>query len=302
MNPVHGDASRNRGMVQLKLVNYISGGSGHCGLVAPEGVREVHIGGSDGPLSPSSAAILHGIVTGKRGIGEMEYPAAPPVDETSLKLLPCITNPGRVLCVGLNYRRHAAESGMPVPEFPVVFGKFSDCVAASGDPVPIPPGSSMVDYEAELGIMIGSDAFRVPEQDALDSVLGYFCANDVSARDFQLRTSQWLLGKTCENFCPVGPYMVTADEVPDPDSLRIGASLNGRPVQDSSTGDMIFSCASIVSFISGHIRLHPGDIILTGTPEGVILGKPEGERAWLRHGDSVSVTIEGLGTLSNEFV
>lgn len=213
--------------------------------------------------------------------------------------LPCVPTPGKILCVGLNYRTHARETGMPVPEVPVIFSKFSDTIAAHREEIPFPPGAAQLDYEGELGIIIGQETFQVGEAEALDHVFGYFAANDVSARDFQLRTSQWLLGKTCEKFCPVGPYIVTAGEVGDPGALGLQTRVNGELRQDSSTSDMVFNCAEIISYISRHIRMSPGDVILTGTPSGVILGKPESQRVWLKPGDEMSVSIEKLGTLTN---
>ncbi len=223
------------------------------------------------------------------------------VDEGEAEFLPCVPSPSKILCVGLNYRTHATETGMPIPEVPVIFSKFSDTVAGHRCEIPVPPFATQIDYEGELGILIGRETYMVDEKQALDHVFGYFAANDVSARDIQLRTSQWLIGKTCESFCPIGPYVVTPDEVVDPDSLRIQTKVNGKIRQDSNTSDMIFSCSRIISYISRYIRMRPGDIILTGTPSGVILGKPEGQRVWLKKGDEVEITVERVGTLTNRF-
>lgn len=223
-----------------------------------------------------------------------------PVKE--VQFMPCVPSPGKILCIGLNYRKHAVESGMPIPDVPVLFSKFSDTVAGHLEDVPFPPGSDQIDYEGELGILIGKEAFRVNEDDALSHVFGYFAADDLSARDLQLRTSQWLIGKTCEKFCPIGPYVATASEVGDPNSLDLKTRVNGELRQSSNTSDMIFDCRRIISYLSGYVRLKPGDIILTGTPSGVVLGKPEGSRVWLKRNDSISVTIEKLGTLTNRLV
>ncbi|MEW4369859.1 fumarylacetoacetate hydrolase family protein [Paenibacillus kandeliae] len=224
------------------------------------------------------------------------------LDESMLRFLPCIPQPGKVICIGLNYRKHAAETNMPEPETPVVFSKFSDTVAAHGDDVPIPEASTQVDYEAELCIVIGREVRNVSREDALDYVFGYCAANDVSARDLQMRTSQWLLGKTCERFAPIGPYLVTADEVGDPNHLTIAARRNGGVVQQSNTSDMIFHCDEIIHYLSRHMTLQPGDLILTGTPEGVILGQPPEQQHWLTAGDTVTIEIEKLGQLTNTFV
>ncbi|WP_026960754.1 fumarylacetoacetate hydrolase family protein [Alicyclobacillus herbarius] len=215
---------------------------------------------------------------------------------------PCVLRPQKVICIGLNYRKHAAETGAPVPENPVVFSKFNNALAGHRESIPLPSSSTQVDYEAELAIVIGKRVSHVEPDRALDVVAGYSVANDVSARDLQMRTPQWLLGKTCDKFAPLGPYLVTADEVPNPNDLPIRTYVNGEIRQDSNTSDMIFSCAELVSYLSQHMTLVPGDVILTGTPEGVILGMaPEAQR-WLQDGDEVSVEIAGLGRLTNRFV
>jgi 2-keto-4-pentenoate hydratase/2-oxohepta-3-ene-1,7-dioic acid hydratase in catechol pathway len=224
------------------------------------------------------------------------------LDEEQLKLGPCVPNPGKIICVGLNYKKHAEETNAPVPEVPILFNKFSNTIAAQGDEVPLPFNSAMVDYEAELVIVIGKKTKRVPKEEALSHVFGYCIVNDVSARDLQMKTQQWLLGKSCDGFSPLGPYLVSADEVGNPNKLSIRAYLNGEIRQDSNTSDMIFYCDEIVSYISQHMTLEPGDIILTGTPEGVILGFPQEKQVWLKDGDIVTIVIEKLGVLTNRFV
>lgn len=220
------------------------------------------------------------------------------VDESALHLGPAVPAPGKIFCIGLNYRRHALESKMEVPTSPVLFSKFTNAIAGPGDDIPLPASAQEYDYEAELVAVIGRRARNVSEADALQYVLGYCNGNDLTARDLQFRTSQWLLGKSLDRFMPVGPYLVTADQVGDPQSLRIRLWLNGELRQDSSTGDMIFSLAEVVSYLSRHMTLEPGDIISTGTPEGVIMGMAE--RAWLKPGDRVEVEVEGLGRLTNQ--
>ncbi|MDQ0191406.1 fumarylacetoacetate hydrolase family protein [Alicyclobacillus cycloheptanicus] len=224
------------------------------------------------------------------------------VPESEFSYLPCVPQPGKIICVGLNYRKHAEETRSPIPTSPIVFSKFSDTVAAHQEPIPMPRHATEIDYEGELCIVIGKEAKDVTEAQALDYVFGYCVANDISARELQRRTSQWLIGKTGEKFAPIGPYLVTADEVPNPNALAIQTRVNGETRQNSNTSDMIFSCKELISYLSQYIVLKPGDIILTGTPEGVILGYPKEQRVWLKAGDEVEITIEKLGTLKNQFV
>jgi 2-keto-4-pentenoate hydratase/2-oxohepta-3-ene-1,7-dioic acid hydratase in catechol pathway len=222
------------------------------------------------------------------------------LDEASLTLGPCVPHPGKIICVGLNYRRHIAEAGADVPDVPVLFSKFANALAASGEPVPLPAHVVQYDYEAELAAVIGRCARYIPESEALDYVFGYCNANDISARELQGRTSQWLLGKTLDRFFPIGPYLVTADEVADPQQLPIRCWLNGELRQDSSTADMLFSVARIISYASHYMTLNPGDVISTGTPEGVVLGMAN--KVWMKPGDEVSVEVGNLGRLTNRMV
>jgi 2-keto-4-pentenoate hydratase/2-oxohepta-3-ene-1,7-dioic acid hydratase in catechol pathway len=221
--------------------------------------------------------------------------------ENTFEYAPVVTRPQKILCIGLNYRSHIKETNDSIPETPVIFSKYSNALAASGDTIGIPEATRQLDYEGELGMVIGSTGRNIPESDALEYVFGYFIGNDLSARDLQFRTSQWLLGKSCDSFYPCGPFITTADEVPDPQKLKIRTRLNGEVRQDSDTSYMIFSCTFLVSYISKFMTLYPGDIISTGTPEGVILGMPEDRRTWIRKGDVVTVEIEGLGILENTF-
>ncbi len=222
------------------------------------------------------------------------------LDEMGLQYGPAVADPGKIICVGLNYRRHAAETNMPIPETPVLFSKFGNSIAAYGDSVSLPPVAIQYDYEVELGVVIGKAARNVSQEDALGYVLGYVTSNDISVRDLQTRTSQWLLGKTLDNFLPVGPYLVTSDEVGDPQRLSIKTWVNGDLRQNSNTGDMIFSVAEIVSYISRYFTLEPGDIIVTGTPEGVAMGRAD--KPWLVPGDEVVVEVEKLGALKNVMI
>ena len=215
----------------------------------------------------------------------------------SLRLAPVVIAPEKIVCVGLNYRRHAVEANMSIPTTPVIFGKFANSLSASGDRIALPKIDTKYDYEAELGVVIGRVTRDVPVGRALDYVAGYCCANDVSARGAQLATSQWMIGKMFDGFLPLGPWLVTSDEVPDPQALRIKCRVNGELRQDSTTSDMIFSVAEIVAHLSRHATLRPGDVIVTGTPEGVLMGRES--PMWLKPGDDVSVEIDGLGVLTN---
>lgn len=220
--------------------------------------------------------------------------------EDDLGYGPCVPHPGKIICVGLNYRQHAVETNAAIPEYPILFNKFGNALTGHRKEVVLPESvTSQVDYEAELAIVIGKRAKNVSKEQALGHVFGYCCANDLSARELQTRTSQWLLGKSCDGFGPLGPYLVTADEIPDPNALDIQCSVNGEVRQHSNTSDMIFRCDEIISYISRHMTLEPGDVILTGTPEGVMLGYPEHERVYLKPGDVVAVEIERLGRLVN---
>jgi 2-keto-4-pentenoate hydratase/2-oxohepta-3-ene-1,7-dioic acid hydratase in catechol pathway len=221
-------------------------------------------------------------------------------DEASLTLGPAVPNPGKIVCVGLNYRKHAEETGAAIPTSPVLFSKFQNTVAAPDEDVPLTDAATQYDYEVELAVVMGKTTKNVSTAGALNSVFGYATANDLSARDLQTRTPQWLLGKTMDKFMPIGPYLVTADEVPDPQKLTIRTWLNGELRQNSNTDDMIFPVAEIVSYISRHFTLEPGDVIITGTPEGVILGMAE--KRWMVPGDVVEVEVEGLGKLRNRMV
>ena len=218
------------------------------------------------------------------------------LDENSLKVGPAVINPHKVICVGLNYREHAAEAGMDIPNEPVLFNKFNNSIAAPGQDIDI-TGLVRVDFEAELAFVMGEQTRRVSVDNALDKVFGYCTSNDISERELQFRSGQWLLGKALDGFLPIGPYLVTSDEVPDPQDLSIRGWLNGEIRQDSNTSDMIFTVAEIISYISRYITLDPGDVVITGTPPGVIMGRED--KTWMTEGDSYAVEIGNLGKLSN---
>ncbi len=210
-----------------------------------------------------------------------------------------IATPQKIVCVGLNYRDHAEEQGVDLPERPLLFAKWPNTLIGPGEPIRIPPISQNVDYEAELGVVIGRRASQVSTDDALEFVAGYVVANDVSGRDLQFSDGQWVRGKSLDTFLPVSD-LVPASAVPDPQALPIRAILNGEVMQDSSTSNMIFGVAEVVSFVSQAITLEPGDLIITGTPAGV--GAFRDPPVWLKPGDEIAIEIDGLGRISNPVV
>ncbi len=213
---------------------------------------------------------------------------------------PVVGKPGKIICVGLNYRSHIEETEKKIPEHPVLFSKFSDALAGHLENINIPELGLKMDYEGELGVMIGKTARDVKE-DFKEYIFGYFIGNDISSRELQYRTTQYLLGKSLEGFYPNGPSVVTGDEIKDPQNLRIETIVNGEVRQNSNTSNMIFSVEKLVSYISHYFTLYPGDVISTGTPDGVVLGMKDKDKHWLKAGDTVEVSIEGLGTLKSTF-
>ena len=228
--------------------------------------------------------------------GREEARDGSPVPLSTLELTAPVPRPGKIICVGLNYRDHAIEAGKPIPDEPVLFAKFSNSVSADGSEVAIPALSQEVDWEAELAVIIGATASKVPVEDALDHVAGYTCVNDLSARDLQRRGGQWTRGKAIDGFLPMGPHLVTPDEVGDPQELAISCRLNGSIVQESNTSQMVFGIAELISTISQTLTLEPGDCIATGTPPGV--GMAMDPPRFLEPGDVVAVEIDKLGTLT----
>ncbi|HWR44235.1 fumarylacetoacetate hydrolase family protein [Sporomusa sp.] len=284
----------------MKFVNFRVGEEIHLGIKSECGVIDV-----------KEAAAVHGLEvpatieqaitageTGRLQLAELVKKEVQAIPEDKLIYAPCVTNPEKIICVGLNYVSHRDECDIEIPAAPVLFSKFNNALAAHNQTIALPKAAVKFDYEAELVIVIGKEAVNVSTEEALSYVFGYTVGNDLSARDLQFRTGQWLLGKTCDHFAPIGPCLVTADEV-DPYNLDICCTVNGVVRQSANTRDMIFDCATIVSYLSNYMTLKPGDIIFSGTPGGVILGYPEGQQQWLTSGDTVSVTIENIGTLVN---
>lgn len=231
-----------------------------------------------------------------------ELLADPPVTDERLplaevRLLPAVPHPGKIVCVGLNYRAHAEEGGYDVPDYPALFTKFAETLVAAGDPILLPPESAAVDFEAELAFVVGRRVRRASGADALEAVAGYTVANDISMRDYQYRTAQWLPGKNWAASTPLGPFLVTSDEVGDPHELDISLELNGERMQSANTSQFIFDVPTLVATISEFVPLAPGDVVLTGTPSGV--GYRRDPKVLLRDGDRVTVEIERVGKLEN---
>jgi 2-keto-4-pentenoate hydratase/2-oxohepta-3-ene-1,7-dioic acid hydratase in catechol pathway len=294
----------------MKLLTFNANGQQKLGVKTEQGIVDVAAALAENPTAGVPHNVHAAIEGGAAAQSALEQFAAEAASKGGSYLLaedgldfgPCVTNPNKIICVGLNYRKHAEETGAKIPEYPILFNKFNNTLNGQGHDVPLPKVSSKVDYEAELVIVIGKTAKYVSKEHALDHVFGYCNVNDVSARDLQMRTAQWLLGKSCDGFSPLGPYLVTADEVGNPNDLGIRCIVNGEVRQNSNTSDMIFHCDEIVSYISHYMTLEPGDIILTGTPEGVVLGLPVDKQVYLQDGDIVTIEIDKLGSLTNRFV
>jgi 2-keto-4-pentenoate hydratase/2-oxohepta-3-ene-1,7-dioic acid hydratase in catechol pathway len=261
--------------------------------------RYVDIRAAD-PSLPSSVKAILGL--GAEGL-EMIRAALPEAtaayDPASATLLAPVPDPGKIICLGLNYRDHAEESGMAIPEEPVLFSKFPSALIGHGATIELPAVSEQVDYEAELVWVVGEGGRDIPRDRAMEHIGGYTIGHDVSARDWQLNKpgKQWLAGKTFDTFAPTGPAVVTADEVPDPHALGIRLRLNGETMQDSNTDQLIFRADEVVAYLSRIVTLEPGDLIFTGTPPGV--GMARKPPVWLKPGDVVEVEIDGLGVLAN---
>ncbi len=283
----------------MKLVSFFRDGQPRTGAVYETGkvVDLTQLGYPDS---------MNGIIDG--GADMLERISATMLDSSQSALemksleFNYVTQPQKIVCVGLNYKKHAAETGGDIPKDIVFFSKFNDALTPAGKSVTLPEWLSWYDYEAELVIVIGKPAWNVPLEKAEEYIFGYTCGNDLSARDSQFLSSQWLAGKSLPGFAPAGPVIVTADSF-DPDADNgIYCDVNGSRMQSDFTSGMIFNCREIVSAASRYFKLNAGDLVFTGTPSGVMLGKPKGTRVWLKPGDAVSVTISGVGTLETPLV
>ena len=278
----------------MKLLRYGEPGRERAGLMDADGrIRAL----------PEALGDLAGERLTPAGLAEIAAldPATLPLVEGSPRLGACVARPGKFMCIGLNYRAHAAESNLPEPTEPVIFGKWTSAVVGPNDDVEIPRGSTKTDWEVELGVVIGTRGRYLSQDEALAHVAGYCVINDVSEREYQIeRGGTWDKGKGCDTFGPTGPWLVTADEVGDPQALRVWLEVDGHRYQDSSTADMIFPVAELVAYVSQFCTLEPGDIISTGTPQGVGMGqKPP---VYLRAGQVVRLGIDKLGEQQQRFV
>jgi len=282
----------------MKLVQFWFGNIPALGIQTEQGIVDVAAEAAHrGLWAPTD--MREAIAMGKEGLALLAPLAEGAECFTDLPPAPVVTEAGKILCIGLNYRQHAKECGMDLPPAPVLFNKFSNALAAHGDKIPLHSDYKEYDYEAELVVVIGKPTRNVAEEKALDYVFGYTCGNDLSCRDLQFaRGNQWVLSKSFDGFAPIGPCLVPAGEI-DPQNLAISSTVNGEVRQNSNTSDMIFTVAQIIADLSRHFTLMPGDLIFTGTPQGVMQGYPADQKDWLKAGDKVEVTIGGIGTLLN---
>ena len=281
----------------MKLVQFWFAGIPALGIQTEQGIIDVAAEAARrGTYAPTD--MKDAIAMGVEGLVDLAVDAQ---CYTDAPLAPVITGTDRIFCIGLNYRQHAKECNLPLPPAPVLFNKFGNALAAHGEVVKLMPDYKEYDYEAELVAVIGKPARDVSVDEALDYVFGYTVGNDLSCRDLQFaRGNQWVLSKTFDGFAPVGPCLVPAGEI-DPQNLAISSVVNGEVRQNSNTSDMIFTVAQIISDLSHHFTLQPGDLIFTGTPQGVMHGYPADQKNWLKPGDQVDIIIEGIGTLTNTF-
>lgn len=283
----------------MKLVTFVYNGSTRIGaLVGAD--RVVDFSQADPSLPGDMIGLLQGGDAALAAAQKAIAGAAQTLALADVKLLAPVPHPDKIICIGLNYSDHAAETGQPIPKFPIVFSKYSNTVIATGENIVLPRVSNEVDYEAELGFVIGKTARHVSAANALEYIAGYMPINDVSARDYQTRISQWTMGKTFDTFAPMGPALVTSDEVGDPGNLAINLTINGETLQNSNTNKLIFGVPQLVEALTEVMTLQPGDVVSTGTPPGV--GMARNPKRYMRPGDVVNITIEKLGTLSNPVV
>mgnify|MGYP001428223577 CR=1 FL=1 len=269
----------------------------------PKGQEKPGIVDANGTVRDLSGKIddIAGDVLSDAGLAQLAQIdlASLPEVAAGTRLGPCVGRVGKFICIGLNYADHAAESGMDIPAEPIVFSKYASAIIGPGDTIKLPPSSNEPDYEVELVVVVGKSGFNISEADAMDHVAGYTVGHDVSARDYQLQKpgGQWMMGKTFDTFAPIGPNLVTSDEIDDPHNLPIRCILNGETVQDSNTKQLIFKVPELIAYLSHVFTLNPGDLIFTGTPPGV--GMARDPQLWLKAGDHVACEVEGIGRLEN---
>ena len=284
----------------MRLVSFEREGAHRYGILVDGGIIDLRRAAPGLPetLLDLLAAGADGLAQA-RAVGQ-DVRAEDHLAPDAVHLLAPIPRPGKILCVGLNYREHAAESNIVPPDYPTIFAKYNNTVIGPRDPIVLPSVTEQVDYEGELGVVIGRRVRGLSEAEALSCVAGYLVFNDVSARDYQGRTSQWTIGKSFDTFAPMGPALVTADEIPDPQNLDLRVSIGDTVLQSSNTRHMIFSVARIIAYITEAITLEPGDVIATGTPEGV--GASRTPQRFLKAGETVRVEVKRLGALENPVV
>lgn len=282
----------------MKLVTFAQNGAARLGAL--RGQQVIDLNRADSNLPTDIISFLEAGESALQAARKALDTASSGIELSQVKLLAPIPRPTKIICIGLNYSDHAAESGQPIPQYPVVFCKYANTVIGPGDEIILPRVTYQVDYEAELGFVIGKRGRYISTGDAMSCVAGYLPINDVSARDYQTRTSQWTMGKTFDTFAPMGPALVTADEISNPHDLDIRLTINGEVLQDSNTCNLIFGIPQLVAALSEVMTLEPGDVVSTGTPPGV--GMARKPQRWLKPGDVVNIEIEGLGILSNPVV
>jgi 2-keto-4-pentenoate hydratase/2-oxohepta-3-ene-1,7-dioic acid hydratase in catechol pathway len=281
----------------MRFVTFQHNGHRHAGVISGENIVSLKSAGL-----PDMISVLQGGSAALRRIEELL--ASPPAEAIvplgGVKLCAPVPMPGKIICVGLNYRDHAIESKMELPSRPTIFSKYNNTVIGPGDEIVLPKNSAKPDYEAEFAFVIGKGGRHIGKDDWRDHVFGYMNLNDVSARDVQLAVTQWLMGKSFDTFAPMGPYLVSADEIKDPHNLDISLTVNGETLQNSNTRELIFKIPELIEFLSSVMTLEPGDVVSTGTPSGV--GFSYNPPKWLKPGDQVVVKVEGLGELRNPCV
>ena len=286
------------------LLNLRTAAGPRLGVKLPQGILDVAAAAAmyklpapldtDDLLQNGKGGMLAKVVTAAAG-----GPARLFLQESAVRHAPLLTRPEKIIMMGFNYRRHAVETNTPIPANPVLFNKYNSALNHHGGTITLPTATAkQFDHEVELVIVFGRECRNVSEADALNYVAGYCTGNDFSARDMQYLTSQFMIGKTFDGFAPLGPHLVTSDLVGDPNNLRLECRVNGEQRQDWNTNDMIFNCRQMISFASRMMTIKPGDIFFTGTPHGVIFGKPKGEQVWLKPGDRVACSVEKLGELA----
>ena len=278
----------------MRFVTFLHNGHQHAGVISDNDIVSLKSAGL-----PDMLSVLRGGPEVLKRVDALLL--KPPSDAVfplgSVKLCAPVPNPGKIICVGLNYRDHAIESKMEIPSRPTIFSKYNNTIIGDGDPIVLPKNSVKPDYEAEFAFVIGKGGRHIKADDWREHVFGYMNLNDVSARDVQLAVSQWIMGKSFDTFAPMGPWLVTADQIEDPHNLNISLTVNGETLQNSNTRELIFKIPELIEFLSSVMTLEAGDIVSTGTPAGV--GFSFDPPKWLRPGDEVVVRVEGLGELRN---